>query len=414
MTFKMNSFWRNVPLLATSQSLMMSSMSLILTAAALVGFSLAPDKSLATLPVAVIFIAVMLTSIPAALLMDRIGRKNGFMLATFFGMGGGAVATYGIIQADFWLFTAGGVLVGMFNGFGNYFRFAAADAVDTEHKSRAISFVMLGGVVAAIVGPNLANLTQDSIPDAPFAGSYMSIIVIYALALLALTFLKLPTAPKTSDQVTAGQGRSLVTIASQPKFIVALICAMLGYGVMSFVMTATPLAMNHHAHSFSDTSFVIQWHVLGMFAPSFVTGHLIHRFGVLKIMFVGGVMGLMCVAINLLGSSVPHYWAALTLLGISWNFLFIGSTTLLTETYAQQERGKTQAMNDFVIFTTVTISSLTAGTLQHHFGWQVINVGVVPFLIFILLCILWLGNKLRRDERFTESQLQEVLSEHEV
>lgn len=411
----MNSFWRNVPLLAVSQSLMMSSMSLILTAAALVGYSLAPDKSLATLPVAVIFIAVMFTSIPAAIIMEHIGRKTGFMLATFFGMGGGAVATYGIIQADFWVFTLGGVLVGIFNGFGNYFRFAAADAVDVEHKSRAIAVVMLGGVVAAIVGPNLANLTRDSVAETPFAGSYMSIIVLYALALITLAFLKLPRQVKHVDEKgMKNESRSLATIASQPKFIVALICAMFGYGVMSFVMTATPLAMNHHAHSFSDTSFVIQWHVLGMFAPSFVTGHLIHRFGVLKVMFVGGLLGLACVAINLIGSSVPHYWAALTLLGISWNFLFIGGTTLLTETYQPEERGKTQAMNDFIIFTTVTIASLTAGTLQHNFGWQIINVGVIPFLIFVLLCILWLGNKLRHDERYSGSRLQEVLSEHEI
>jgi len=387
---------------------MMSSMSLILTASALVGFSLAPDKSLATLPVAVIFIAIMFTSIPAAMLMEHIGRKKGFMLATFFGMGGGAVATYGVISHDFWMFTFSGILIGIFNGFGNYFRFAAADAVDTEHKSRAISVVMLGGVVAAIVGPNLANLTRDTVAETPFAGSYMSIIVVYALAFITLAFLKLPAQVKHSD-VNGGKGRSLSTIAQQPKFIVALICAMFGYGVMSFVMTATPLAMNHHAHSFSDTSFVIQWHVLGMFAPSFVTGNLIHRFGVLKIMFIGGVLGLACVAINLLGSSVSHYWAALTLLGISWNFLFIGGTTLLTETYEPEERSKTQAMNDFLIFTTVTISSLTAGTLQHHFGWQVINIGVIPVLIFVLLSILWLGNKLAGADKYSDTNGQEVV-----
>ena len=377
---------------------MLSSMSLILTTSALVGFSLAHDKALATLPVAVIFIAIMFTSIPAAILMERIGRKKGFMLATFFGMGGGAVATYGIIHHDFWIFTLSGILIGMFNGFGNYFRFTAADAVDVEHKSRAISIVMLGGVVAAIVGPNLANLTRDTLVDAPFAGSYMSIIVVYALAFITLIFLKLPAQVKHADGMNGSKGRSLGIIVRQPKFIVALICAMFGYGVMSFIMTATPLAMHQHTYSFPDTSFVIQWHVLGMFAPSFFTGNLIHRFGVLKIMFIGGVLGLACVAINLSGTSVSHYWAALTLLGVSWNFLFIGGTTLLTETYEPEERSKTQAMNDFIIFTTVTISSLTAGTLQYNFGWQVINIGVIPILTFILASILWLGIKTGRDD----------------
>ena len=377
---------------------MLSSMSLILTVSALVGYELAADKSLATLPIAVIFIAVMFTSIPAAMLMERIGRKRGFMLATGFGMGGGFVAALAIMQQNFWLFTLSGILVGMFNGFGNYFRFAAADAVATEYKSRAISYVLVGGVVAAFIGPNLANLTRNSIADASFAGSYISVIVLYALMLLVLSFLKLPaiqsskvTSEEHSDE---GCARPLKVIVAQPKFIIALTCAVLGYAVMSFVMTATPLSMQHHDHTFPDTSFVIQWHVLGMFAPSFVTGSLITRFGVKRIMFAGGVFGLICVFINLSGTSVTHYWLALTLLGISWNFLFVGGTTLLTETYRPEERAKTQALNDFIIFTTVAIASLTAGTLQHQLGWQSVNVGVIPLLVIILGIIIVFSRKI--------------------
>lgn len=407
----MSTFSRNVPLLAVSQALMMSSMSLILTASALVGLALAPDKALATLPVAVIFIAIMLTSIPASMLMERIGRKRGFMLATFFGMGGGASATFAIINHDFWLFVFSGLLIGMFNGFGNYFRFAAADAVDTQHKSRAISAVLIGGVVAAIVGPNLANLTRDAIADTPFAASYMSIIVLYVLILITLAFLKLPSQANHSHRDEGGKGRPLRVIARQPKFIVALICAMLGYAVMSFVMTATPLAMHDHAHSFGDISFVIQWHVLGMFAPSFVTGYLIYRFGVLKIMLVGALLGLACVTINLLGTSVSHYWIALTLLGISWNFLFIGGTTLLTETYRPEERGKTQAMNDFVIFSMVALSSLTAGSVQYHVGWQMVNLGVIPLLLIVLASIFWLAVKQRKDTACSKLLVQEGVRE---
>ncbi|MCK4742300.1 MAG: MFS transporter [Sulfuriflexus sp.] len=398
----MNTFRRNIPLLATSQALMMSSMSLLLTTTALIGLEMAPDKALATLPIAVIFISVMLSSIPAAMLMERIGRKPAFMFSTLFGMAGGAMATVAILNQNFWLFTCSGILIGMFNAFGNYFRFAAADIVEPALKSKAISAVLLGGVVAAIVGPNLANLTRESIPDAMFAGSYMSIIVLYFIALVTLGFLKLPQHKKFDKKDNANKGRPLLEIVKQPKFIVALLCAMLGYGVMSFVMTATPLAMHAHDHSFSDTSFVISWHVLGMYAPSFFTGHLINRYGVLKIMFVGGLLGLGCVAANLLGNSITHYWIGLTLLGVGWNFLFIGGTTLLTETYRPEERSKTQAVNDFTIFTTVAIASLTAGALQYKFGWQVVNLGVIPLLIVILLSILWLGMNQRRERLMTK------------
>ena len=245
-------------------------------------------------------------------------------------------------------------------------------------------------MVAAIIGPNLANLTHDSIKGMPFAGSFMSIIVIYILALVTLSFLKLPSLQDSSDNKKLNRVRPLIEIARQPKFIVALISSMLGYGVMSFVMTATPLSMSHHAHSFSDTSFIIQWHVLGMFAPSFFTGALIQRFGVSRVMLVGVVLGFACVATNLLGHSIYHYWLALTLLGVGWNFLFIAGTTLLTETYHPEERSKTQAMNDFSVFSMVAIASLSAGSLQHHFGWQVVNYGVIPLLVIILISVVWL------------------------
>lgn len=370
---------------------MMSGMSLILTASALVGLQLAEDKSLATLPTAVIFIAVMSTSIPAAMLMQRIGRKPAFMFGAVLGIAGGVVASIAIMQHQFWLFVVSGAFIGMFGGFGNYFRFAAADAVAPEYKSRAISAVMIGGVLAAILGPNLANQMRDAITDAPFVGSYMSLIGIYAVALLALSFLKLPKQIHIRQAAQSQQSRSLREIAWQGKFIVALICAMFGYGTMSFVMTATPLAMHQHAHSFADTSFVIEWHVLGMYVPSFFTGRLIYKYGVLRIMFTGGLLGLACVGVNLLGTTVTHYWLALLLLGVSWNFLFIGATTLLTETYYEAEQNKAQAMNDFLVFTTVTIASLIAGKVQHYYGWKAINIGVIPILLVILLSILWLA-----------------------
>ena len=389
----MNTFRRNVALLATCQALMMSATSLIITTAALVGFALAQDKSWATLPLAIQFIATMCTSIPAALLMDRIGRRQGFMLASLFGVSGAVLATLAILKGKFSLFTLGTLQIGIFNGFGNYYRFAAADAVDKELKSRAVSYIMAGGVVAAFVGPNLANLTRGIITNAPFAGSYGALVSLYVISLVAQAFLKLPPKPVVDNASGSGSARPMKVIAAQPMFIVALVCGMLGYGVMALAMTATPLAMHHYAHPFPLTSFVIQWHVLGMFAPSFVTGHLIKRYGVLNIMLVGALLGVACMAVNLAGSSVWHFWTALLLLGISWNFLFIGATTLLTETYRPEERAKTQALNDFAVFTSVALSSLSAGALQSRYGWQTVNMGLIPLLVIILTSILWGKNR---------------------
>ncbi len=389
----MTSFTRNVPLLALSQALMVSALSLLLTTSALVGLALSDDKSFATLPVALMAIATMCTSIPAALLMEKIGRKNGFMLSTLFGISGSLISLFAILETDFWLFVVGNMLIGIFNGFASYYRFSAADAVDHGHKSRAISYVLAGGVVAAFVGTNVANITHDVIDVAPFAGSYAALTGFYLLALLALSFLKLPPHLTMSQSGDSDEERSLRVIMRQPKFMAAVVCGMLGYGVMSLIMTATPLAMAHHAQSFDQIAFVIQWHLLGMFAPAFFTGSLICRFGVLRVMFVGALLAVLCVVINLLGTSENHFWLSLILLGVSWNFLFVGATTLLTETYHPVERAKVQAFNDFFVFTTVAAASLTAGALHHHLGWQAVNLGVLPLLLLIMISIIWVGRK---------------------
>jgi len=379
-----------VYLLALCQALMMSSNTLMVTAAALVGFSLAEDKTLSTLPLALQFLATMLTTIPAALLLARIGRKMGFMLATLLSMGGGALAVAAIQAHAFWWFCGAAVLLGMFNAFGTYYRFAAADIVTGDDKARAVSLVMVGGVIAAIVGPNLANLGQGLIDGARFAGSFTFVIGMGLMSMLILSFTHY-----TGHNIEhpAEAGRRLTRIAAQPRFVVAVLCAMLGYAVMSFLMTATPLAMDHHHHQFSDTAFVIQWHVLGMFAPSFVTGRLIKRFGVERILWTGSLLYAGTVAINLVGSSFWHFWTALVLLGIGWNFLFIGGTTLLTETYRPEERAKTQALNDFLVFSATTLASLSAGAMQHAFGWWWVNVGVIPLVLAIVASLGWLGRR---------------------
>jgi MFS family permease len=385
----MNPFRRNVPLLAGCQALMMSATSLLIATAPLVGFALAKDKTWATLPLAALFAATMCTTVPAALLMERIGRKRGFMLASLFGMSGAIFATLAILNATFSLFILGTVHIGIFNGFGNYYRFAAADAVEKELKGRAVSYIMAGGVAAAFAGPNLAAQTRLFFAKAPFAGSYLSLAVLYLLSLTILAFLQLPPGPAAEDNSRLTPGRPLKVIASQPMFLVALVCGMLGYGVMALAMTATPLAMHHYDHAFSGTSFVVQWHLLGMFAPAFVTGQLIRRFGVLNIMLTGTLLGFACLVVNRTGTSLWHFWAALLFLGVSWNFLFIGATTLLTETYRPAERAKTQALNDFAVFTTVALASLSAGALQSRFGWQAVNLGLHPLLVIIFAVILW-------------------------
>jgi len=356
---------------------------------ALVGYALTDDKMYASLPFALQLLATMFTSIPAAMLMTRIGRKKTFLFATFVAMSGAATCAYAVIQHNFSLFIIGSLLIGIFSGVANYYRFTAADSVTKEYKSRAISYVLAGGVLAAIIGPNLANFTREMISGAAFAGSYTAIIFLYILSFILLNFLHLPHSLQQSN-IGSDTNRPLTIIVKQPRFIIAVVCGMLGYACMTFLMTATPLAMQHHQHIYADTAFVIQWHVLGMFVPSFFTGQLIKRFGLIHIMFSGAILGLLCIFINLLGTSVNHFWWALLLLGISWNFLFIGATTLLTETYNENERFKTQAVNDFIIFSVVATASLSAGILHHKFGWQLINFMAIPILFIILIHLVWL------------------------
>ncbi len=370
----------------------MSSTSLMITVSALVGFALAEDKSFATLPLSFQFLGLMLTSIPASMIMGRWGRRAGFILASLIGLCGAIIAVWSILNHYFWGFALGAFMVGIFNGFGNYYRFAAVDVVDETNKPRAISLVLAGGVIAAFVGPNLANFGRSVFAGEPYAGGFLYVIGFYALVFIIMMLIKMPgvaQAPLTSS-ASDNIVRPLWQIARQPAFIVAVICGMLGYAVMSYLMTATPLAMKHHAHLFDDTAFVIQWHILAMFAPSFFTGNLIQRFGVLKVLLAGALLAIICVVINLLGHTVWHFWAALVALGVSWNLLFIGATDLLTETYRPQEKAKAQALNDFSVFTLVTIASLSAGYFQHNFGWKAVNIGALPLILIILISIVWL------------------------
>ena len=376
---------RTVLLLAVCQAMSMTGATLLIATSALVGFRLSPDRSLATLPLALQMLAGMLTTIPASLLMQRIGRRAGFVVGSAIGIAGGALATWAILNGSFVMFAAAAALSGVFAGFSNYYRFAAADAATDEYRARAISWVLTGGVVAALVGPNLARWTSNWLAT-PFAGSYLALTGITLLSFFTVMLLDIPR--PTAEQLEGG--RPLRQIVAQPVFLVALIGGMFGYGFMSLVMTATPLSMHANHYVFSDTAFVIQWHALGMFAPSFFTGNLIKRFGVLRVILTGVMLIISCVAINLSGTTLAHYAVALALLGLGWNFMFIGSTTLLTDAYQPSEKGRTQALNDFLVFTTVTIAVLSAGSLQNRLGWRAVNLGVLPLTLIPLGAILWL------------------------
>jgi len=393
----MKNFKRNVPFLAFNQAIMVSGSTMVITTASIVGFRLAADKSLATLPIAALQLFTMLTTIPAALLMERIGRKSGFVIAGFSGVMGGLIASFAILQENFGLFVMASALFGVHNGFGGYFRFAAADSAPENYKSKAISWVLAGGVLAAFLGPNLAVFTNDLLKQAQFAGSYLVLSVFFGASCISAFSLKLPGISNNSAN-SPPASRSLWVIARQPRFSVALICATLGYASMALVMTATPLAMARHAHPFESAAFVIQWHVVAMFAPSFITGRLITRFGLLRILAFGVLFGFITAGVNLHGQTIWHFVIALVALGLCWNFLFIGGTTLLTETYQPSERAKTQGLNDFLVFTAVAAASLSSGTIQHQFGWRAINLAVIPFFVLVLSAVALLFVQNRKKE----------------
>jgi MFS family permease len=378
---------KNIALLAICQALMMTCNSLVIATSALVGLALASDKWMATLPLGLQFLSTMSFTLPASLFMKRLGRRVGFQLGALLGLGGAVLCTYAIFTRSFVGFCGGALLIGAFNAFAQYYRFAAADTATSQFRSKAISLVLAGGVIAAFTGPNLANWTRAVFDTALFSGSYACLIALYAASALVSSFIEIPP-PTEAERREAG--RPLSDIVRGPEFVVAVLSAMIAYGVMNLLMTSTPLAMQHNGHSFGSTAFVIQWHVLGMFAPSFVTGHLIRRLGLLNVMLAGSVLLGVCAGVNLLGVSVVHFWLALLLLGMGWNFLFTGATTLLTQIYTAAEKAKVQGVNDLLVFATVTLSAMSSGALHHSIGWAAVNLAVTPVIVLSLLANGWL------------------------
>lgn len=369
---------RNVLVLASCQAMFQTGLVMIVTVGGLAGHLLATDKALATVPIAAMMLGTTLVLIPASLLMARIGRRNGFTLGTLLGAAGGAVSVVGLLANLFWVFCLGHVLMGAYQGFAQYYRFAAVDAAQPESRSYAISLVVAGGVVAAIVGPQLATLTKDLLASGPFIASYGALVALSLAATALVTLLDIQTPLPPKDREWA---RPLSVIVRQPAFLVAVGGAAVGWGVMYLAMTPMPLAMVGHHHALSDAAFVLQWHVLAMSVPSFFTGALIARFGAPHIMLAGIALLAGNVTIALSGIEIVHFFSAHILLGIGWNFAYIGGTALLTETYSPAEKAKVQAVNDFVIFGVMIVASLAAGGLFEFFGWRGVNLGAVPFIL---------------------------------
>ncbi len=361
---------------------------ILFTIAALIGSTIAADKSLATLPLALLQLATMLTTIPAAFILKR-GRKLGFMTGALIGLMGSCLGIYAVLMGNFALFSLSTILYGISNGFVGYYRFTAADVATEAFRSRAISFVIAGGILAALIGPELATWTKDWLP-VTFAGGFVAIALLQLLTLLVLSALNLPPLLQQKYQE---HGRELGSIMQQPVFIVAVLGSMIGYGVMALLMTATPLAMVAVHHPFHTAASVIQWHVLGMFTPSLFTGYLIARFGVLTIISTGIFLNGLCIAVNLAGTSAPHFFGALLLLGIGWNFMFIGSTTLLTQTYTPAERAKTQAAHDFLMLSFVAFTTFLSGRLLNDWGWTVVNYTALALIGVALVAVLYLGQR---------------------
>jgi len=393
----------SVYLLSICNAYMYIGASMLITVSALIGFELAEDKRLTTLPLALQFFAIMCSSVPASYIMGRWGRKIGFLLAGSIGVLGAGIAIWSILNAHFYGYCVATVCFGIFSGFGNYYRFTAAEVVNPLNKSTAISLVMAGGVIAAFIGPNLATWSSNIFASHQFAGPFVVLMGVYVLSMFTIAFADLPM-NVNANVVDHDQIRPLAELVLQPIFIVAVICQMLGYGAMNFVMSSTPLAMEANHYAMSDTATVIQWHVVAMFAPSFFTGHLISRFGIIPVLLSGAVLGFISITTNLFAPiSVSNFVIALIALGVSWNFLFVGGTTLLTDAYRPEEKARAQGANDLMVFSTVTLTALTTGTVHHLFGWQMVNILAIPMLAIALLSIIWLW---RFSDKFTPNSLE--------
>jgi MFS family permease len=381
--------------LFAAQALLLTSNVTFIAINAMAGASLASHPMLATLPIAMQALASAVSSYPSSQLMARFGRRVGFSVGACCGIAGSLIAAWGMVSHSLPLLCAGTFLAGVYNGMGQYLRFAAADVAQQfkpSFKAQAIAIVLAGGVVGGVVGPEAAKLTRGAM-DTAFLATYLSLAVFAVLALLVVQCLRVEnTAPAIqADTSQAGTSQAVMTVRevlSNPQVLAAVLCGAVAYGSMNLLMVATPLAMQVCGYSFNQTAWVIEWHVIAMFAPGFFTGKLNDRYGVRPMMFAGGALTMIAAAINISGTSVWHFWCALVLLGLGWNWLFTGATTLLTSTYNAASKARVQGINDTIVFSTLVFSSLSSGVLVASYGWLLMNA-VCLGLVAIAMAVLW-------------------------
>ncbi|MFD0915605.1 MFS transporter [Pseudahrensia aquimaris] len=382
---------RNALLLAAAQAFGGSAAPIAIAFGGLAGiYLLGEDKSLATAPVTGYNIGVALSALPAAMLMAGIGRRKGFIAGMGVGMIGTLLASWSILQGNFWLFCFSLALMGCGGAFTQQFRFAAADQGTAEFKPKAISWVLAGGVFAAVIGPQTAIYFREFFAPVEFAGAYFAAAFLLFIAIIILSQLRFDKPLSRAERKAADSGRPLSEIMAQPRFIVAVICAVGAYALMSFVMTGAPLAMVACGFSADTATNGIMLHVIAMFGPSFFTGNLIARYGKERIVAIGMAILAVCAVVALMGITLANFWIALVLLGLGWNFGFIGATAMLTDTYRPEEKAKAQGANDFILFSTVAFASLMSGKTLNAYGWEAINWIVFPVVTLCLLSLLWL------------------------
>lgn len=370
---------RTALIFAATQAVVGSAAPISISLGALAGvYLLGPDKSLATAPVTGFNVGVALGAIPAAALIRGLGQRRGFMSGCLVTALGGLVATIALYQANFWLFATGLMIVGLGGAFVQQFRFAAADNAPAEFKAKAISFVLAGGVFTAIIGPQTVIFTRELLAPVMFAGSFLAILGLAAIGVVLLSFLRVHAGTSVRVDRIEAPARPLREIVAQPQFATGLLCAVGSYSLMSFVMTGAPLAMVGCGFSADEATLGISWHVMAMFAPSFFTGALITRFGKETIVATGLVLLIGCGIVALSGIQLWQFWSALILLGLGWNFGFIGATSMVADTYRDSEKGKVQGLHDFILFGSVAAGSLASGMVYNSGGWEMLNWVIFP------------------------------------
>ena len=383
---------RNLWLLAAAQGLFLTNNVVFITINGLVGLALAPLGWMATLPVMGYVVGGALATPLVARAQHRLGRQASFQLGLVVALLSALLCAWAVSLGAFWLLIGGTVIAGYYSANGQLYRFAAAELAAPAFREKAVSLVLAGGLIGAVLGPNLAVRTRD-LTEVPFAGAYLALGVVALLSMAVMAFLRFPPAPERA--AGAPEGRPLAEIVRQPVFIVAAVGAALGYGVMNLLMAATPLAMQVCGLPFEDVALVLEWHVIGMFAPGFFTGHLIRRFGVLSIMGVGVALNLACIAIALTGVDLHQFLVALFLLGVGWNFLFTGSTALALQAWRPEEKDRAQAAINFGVFATMALTSFASGALVTTQGWTWLNLGSLLPVALLAVALLWLARQRR-------------------